>query len=85
MKNDKTNQGKMPHQEDLCSMCKQLGYPCTQLLSNEQEAEIDNEHEQFNKLISSMKNLKVKNDYRKIGAGDYDAVLASASKSRAVY
>ena len=74
----------MPHQEDLCSMCKQLGYPCTQLL-NEQEAEIDNEHQQFNKLISSMKILKVKNDYRKIGAGDYGAVLASASKSRAVY
>ena len=85
MKSDKERQLKAPHQEDLCSMCKKLGFRCLDLESDEQEEEVDNEHAQFNKLVSSMKRMNVKNDYRSIGAGDFGAVLASAARSRAVY
>ena len=84
MKSDKERQLKAPHQEDLCSMCKKLGFPCTDLESDDQE-EVDNDHAQFNKLVSSMKRMNVKNDYRTIGAGDFGAVLASAPRGRAVY
>ena len=66
-------------------MCKQLGFPCTELESNDDEEKVDSEHEQFNKLLSSMKRMNVKNDYRTIGAGDFGAVLASAPRGRAVY
>ena len=66
-------------------MCKQLGYPCTDLESEEQKEQIDDQHVQFNKLVSSMKRLNVKNDYRSIGAGDFGAVLTSATRRRAVY
>lgn len=67
-------------------MCKQLGFPCTELESNDKEEEqIDNDHAQFNKLLSSLKRMNVKSDYRTIGAGDFGAVLTSARRSRAVY
>ena len=67
-------------------MCKQLGFPCTELESNDkEEQQIDNEHAQFNKLLSSLKRMNVKSDYHTIGAGDFGAVLTSARRSRAVY
>ena len=83
-KKDSVRPFKAPHKEELCSMCKQLGFSCT-TLESEEANQSDSEHKQFNKLISSMKRLNVRNDYRKIGAGDCGAVLASAAKGRAVY
>ena len=77
---------KAPHRVDLCSMCEQLGFDCTTLKSEDKKvAKMDNEHAQFNKLVSSMKRMNVKNDHRSIGAGDCGAILASASRGRAVY
>ena len=67
-------------------MCKQLGYACTTLQSDNKDVyQGDSEKEQFNKLLSSMKRMNVKNDNRSIGAGDFGAILASAPRGRAVY
>ena len=67
-------------------MCKQLGFACTALESDGKDVQqIDGEHEQFNKLVSSMKRMTVKNGYRAMGAGDFAAVSASATRGRSVY